>query len=310
MIAPSSAPRSLSDEGPAFAPFAWNCRPAGNAGPEALAEAVAAARAAGFGMICISDLPAAGSGLRFGEATERLGAVFRSDPALRQGWLVAVRGGVAPGPLYDSRADRLEAGLEAALARLALPRADLFILQRHDVLTHPRETAAGLARLVARGIAGAVAVAHHSPAALRALLAHLECPLAAVELGFSALDLDPVLDGTLDLAMERGLGVLASAPLAEGQIGDRPGLAASVTARATLRALDAVAGQQGLGRAAVAAAFVAAHPARPVPLFGTMAPAELRAAPDLFRVRLERADWYRILEAGLGERLRGGDGDR
>ena len=117
------------------------------------------------------------------------------------------------------------------------------------------------------------------------------------EAGDSAL-----LDGALDLAMELGATVLAAAPLAEGQIGDRPGLAASVTARATIRALDAVAGRQGVGRAAVAAAFVAGHGARPVPLFGTQEPTELRAAPEMFRVRLEREDWYRILEAAETER--------
>jgi predicted oxidoreductase len=302
MIALSSAPRPLGDSGPAFAPLAWNFRPAAAARPDSLAQAVEAARGAGFGMIAISDQPFPGSGLRFGEAAERLGTMLRADPTLREGWLLAVRGGVGPGSICDNRPDSLEAGLEATLARLGAPRADLFLLQRPDLLVHPREAAAGLSRLVARGLAGAVGVANHPAAALRVLVAHLDIPLAAVELPLSALDLGALLDGGLDLAMELGATVLAAAPLSEGQIGDRPGLAASVTARATIRALDGVAGQQGVGRAAVAAAFVAGHAARPVPLFGTQEPAELRAAPEVFRVRLDRADWYRILEAALGER--------
>lgn len=298
MMAPSPEPRPLGENGPRFAPLAWHFRPSAAARPDALAEAVRAARAAGFGMLLLSDIPFRASGLHFGEATERLGAVFRAEPNLRSGWLLALRGGVGPGPVPDSRADSLEAGLKAALARLGAPRADLFLLEAPDRLTHPRETAAALARLVARGLAQAVGVANHPPAAVRALAAHLDLPLAAIELAFSAFDPDAIADGSLDLAMELGATVIAAAPLAEGQIGDRPGLAASVTARATIRALDAVAGQQGVGRAAVAAAFVASHAARPVPLFGTQEPAELRAAPDLFRVRLDRADWYRILEAG------------
>ncbi|WP_448582046.1 aldo/keto reductase [Thermaurantiacus sp.] len=265
-----------------------------------MAAAVAAAHGAGFGMVCLSDHPFPGSGLRFGEATKRVGAVFKADPALRGGWLLALRGGMGPSSVPDSEADSLEAGLEAALARLGAPRTDLFLLEQPDRLAHPRKTAAALARLVQRGLASAVGVANHPSSAIRALAAYLEVPLAAIELSFSALDIDSLLDGTLDLAMELGATVLAAAPLSEGQIGDRPGLAASVTARATIRALDAVAGQQGVGRAAVAAAFVASHAARPVPLFGTQEPAELRAAPDLFRVRLEQADWYRILHAAQG----------
>ncbi len=302
MIQLHAAPRPLGTDGPAFVPLAWNVRPASAARPDSLAQAVAAARAAGFGMLCVSDLPFPGSGLRFGEAAERLGALFRAEPALREGWLLAVRGGVTPGAVPDSRAESLEAALAATLARLGVARADLFLLERPDRLAHPRETAAALARLVARGLAGAVGVANHPPAALRALAAHLECPIAAIELPFSALEIGALLDGSLDLATELGATVLAAAPLAEGQIGDRPDLAASVTARATLRQLDAIAGQQGVGRAAVAAAFVAAHAAQPVPLFGTQEPAELRDAPDLFRVRLDRSDWYRLLDAALAER--------
>lgn len=309
MLTPDLAPRPLAPGGPAFAPLAWNLRPRPGLAPEALVPALGAARSAGFGLVCVGDLPT-GPGGRFGEATALLGAVLAQKPDLAAGWCLAVRGGVAPGPVYDSRADSLEAGLVAALERLGRPRADLFLLQRADLLSHPRETAAALARLVVRGLATAVGVANHPASRLRALAKWLDVPLAVVELPFSALDVDAIADGALDCAMELGAMVLASAPLAEGQIGDRPGLAASVTARATLRALDAIAGQQGVSRAAVAAAFVATHASRAVPLFGTQEPDELLAAPAFARVKLERADWYRIYEAARGERLPGGEPDR
>jgi predicted oxidoreductase len=46
-----------------------------------------------------------------------------------------------------------------------------------------------------------------------------------------------------------------------------------------------------------------AHPARPIPIVGSQNPARIAEAADAFKVRFERAEWYAILEAGLGEKL-------
>ncbi|MFQ3596282.1 MAG: aldo/keto reductase [Sphingomonadaceae bacterium] len=307
-LAPSQQPVRLGTSDLAARPLAWSFRPSAGTTAEAAGEAVAAAVRAGFGIVSVSDVAPPGSDPRFGAAERLLGEALAATPDADL--LLTLKGGVAPGPIYDNRADALEAAVCASLARLGRAQLDLFVLQRADHLTHPRDVALALSRLVERQLARAVGVAHHAPARIRAISAHLDSPLAVIELPFSALEPGALFDGSLELAMETGAAVIAAAPLAEGLIGDRPGLAGSVTARAVLRALDAIAGQQGVTRAAVAAAFVAVHPARPIPLFGTQDGRELAAAADLFRVRLARADWYRILEAALGEKLPGADLDR
>lgn len=305
-----SDPRPLGTSGIMCRPLAWGFRPVAGTGQAAARAAVTAAAAAGFGLVTVADHPAAGSRLAFGAAESLLGEALAAEPGAAGPLLLGVRGGIAAGPLYDARAASLVAALDASLQRLKRPHADLFILQRPDWLAHPAEVAEAFATILQSGRARSIGLAHHHLPRLRAILAHLPSPPALIELPMSALDPAPLNEGLLDFAMEQGLAVLASAPLAEGQIGDRPDFAASVTHRATLRALDAIAGQQGVSRAAVAAAFVALHPARPIPLFGTQDPAELKAAGDLFRVRFTRADWYRILEAALGERLPTLDADR
>ena len=68
-------------------------------------------------------------------------------------------------------------------------------------------------------------------------------------------------------------------------------------------ALDAHAAKYGVGRAAVAYAWIMAHPARPIPIVGSQTPARIAEAADAFKVRFERAEWYAILEASLGEKL-------
>lgn len=298
-------PRPLGRSGLVCRPLAWNARPAS---AESARAALAAVAEAGFGLVAVASLSPPGARVAPGAAEAQLGTAWAE--VRPEGLLMALRGGIHPGPVYDARAEALIAEVEGALSRLGREALDLFILQRADLLAHPAEVAAAFAALVASGKVRAVGVANHSVAQLRALLAHLDVPLATIELPFSALDTAPLSDGMLDLAMEQGLAVIASAPLAEGQLGDRPGDTASVTARTTLRALDSIAGQKGVSRAAVAAAFVAVHPARPIPLFGSQSPRELGTIAAMRDIRISRSDWYRILEATLGHRLPGLEADR
>jgi predicted oxidoreductase len=56
-------------------------------------------------------------------------------------------------------------------------------------------------------------------------------------------------------------------------------------------------------RAALAVAFVLAHPAAPVALVGTQQPDRLAEIARATQVRLDRSDLYRIIEASTGSRL-------
>ena len=46
-----------------------------------------------------------------------------------------------------------------------------------------------------------------------------------------------------------------------------------------------------------------AHPARPIPIVGTQRPERIAGIPDALKPRWTRADWYRVLEASMGETL-------
>jgi predicted oxidoreductase len=70
-----------------------------------------------------------------------------------------------------------------------------------------------------------------------------------------------------------------------------------------IAALDEVAARAGTPRAAVAYAWIMAHPARPIPLIGTQNPQRIREASCAYAVQLTRAEWYRILVAARGARL-------
>jgi predicted oxidoreductase len=70
-----------------------------------------------------------------------------------------------------------------------------------------------------------------------------------------------------------------------------------------IAALEPIALRAGVPRAAVAYAWIMAHPARPIPLIGTQNPARIREARSAYQVQLTREEWYRILVAARGARM-------
>jgi predicted oxidoreductase len=236
----------------------------------------------------------------FGDAEILLGRLFDADPGLRSQMVLASKGGVVPGVPYDSSADYLVAACEASLRRLGTDRLDLFQVHRPDVLTHPAEVARALETLVASGKVRAVGVSNYTPTQAAALIAHLHIPLASIQPEFSPLVLEPLADGTLDLAMQHRISVLAWSPLAGGRIG-APG--DDERAQRVCAELDGQARRFGVSRAAASYAWIMAHPAGIVPIVGSQQASRIREAADACKVSWTRADWYRVLAASRGVAL-------
>ena len=238
-------------------------------------------------------------GTGFGESEALMGAVLADAPALRGRMVLATKCGITPGIPYDSSARAIRESCEASLRRLRTDVIDLFQIHRPDLLAHPAEIADALAALREEGKIREAGVSNHTPAQTAALMHHLPFPLAAVQPEFSALAIEPLESGLLDLCMEHGLAPLAWSPLAGGLLGaDQP----PVDARAQRVAgeLRRIAVREDVTSAAVALAWVLAHPARPVPIIGTQSPERIADAATALRVRLTRADWYAVLVASRG----------
>jgi len=213
--------------------------------------------------------------------------------------VLATKGGITPPVPYDSSRDYLTAALDASLKRMRVERVELYQVHRPDVLVHPHELARTLETMLASGKVGAIGVSNFTLAQTRALAAWLDTPLASIQPEFSALALEPLTSGLLDLAMERDIAVLAWSPLGGGRIGDpQDDRSAAVAA-----VLDAKASDVGVSRAAAAYAWIMAHPARPIPIVGTQNESRIAEIADVFRVRWTRQQWYDVLVASRGERL-------
>jgi aryl-alcohol dehydrogenase-like predicted oxidoreductase len=291
---------ALGRSGIDVAPMGWGMWRFAGLAPAAAHAAVDAALEAGCTLFDTADIYGLGTEGGFGAAEALFGRVLRERPGLRAQIVLATKAGIQPPLPYDSSAKYLVAACEASLARLGVEQVDLLQIHRPDLLTHPAEVAAALETLHGQGKIRAAGVSNYTAAQTRALLAHLSLPLATLQPEFSALHSEPLEDGVLDLASEHGIGVLAWSPLAGGRLAGPPPDERAVRVAAVL---DELAATHGVSRAAIACAWVMAHPSRPVPLIGAQSPEHVRDVARAASVVLGRRDWYRVLEAARGARM-------
>ena len=234
-----------------------------------------------------------GSG--FGSCEEALGRVLGMNASLRERMVLATKGGIIPGVPYDSSGAHLIAACEASLRRLGVDYVDLYQIHRPDFFAHPEEIAVAFASLRDRGLVSMFGVSNYTPAQTMALSAYVEEPLVSAQPEFSCATLAPLRDGTLDMCIEAGITPLAWSPLAGGRLATGDGLRPELVA-----VLDELAARESVSRAAIALAFVLAHPADAVALVGTQRADRLADLAAAASVNLSRIDAYRIIVASDG----------
>ncbi len=297
----SPEPRLLGKSGMLVSPLAWGMWRFAGDDVRAARDRVEAAFAAGITLFDTADIYGPDNDEPFGASEVLLGRVFAEAPELRDRMVLASKGGIRMGVPYDSSPGYIAQAVDASLKRLGTERIDLWQIHRPDLLAHPAETASALEELVLQGKIVSIGVSNHTPAQTAALKSYLNIPIASTQPEFSALATAPLFDGTMDRAMKYGLAVLAWSPLGQGRLAGND--AADDRTTMVRASLDTHAAKYNVGRAAVAYAWIMAHPARPIPIVGSQNSARIAEAADAFKVRFERAEWYAILEASMGEKL-------
>ncbi len=280
--------------------------------PDAMASgkrAVHAAAEAGFTLFDLADIYGSG------RCEEIFGAALRESPGLRSRIVIASKCGIrkagSPDPgspyRYDSSAAHIASSVEASLRRIGVETLDLLMLHRPDYLMDPAEVAEAFVRLRDAGKVREFGVSNFRPGQLTALQKACPLPLVVNQVEISLAHPGALEDGTLDQCLNGDITPLAWSPLARGMLViheplelDRPDHAARA---ALAQAMDDVARARGISRASVALAWLMTHPARIVPIIGSVDPARIHDAAGAGEVVLEREDWYRLLTAARGTRL-------
>ena len=197
---------------------------------------------------------------------------------------------------YDTSAAYISASVETSLKELGTDHIDLLLIHRPDPFMDPDETGPALDALVSAGKVKAVGVSNFRPWDFSLLQSSMETNLSVNQIELSLGCTDPFTNGDLAYLQERMIVPMAWSPLGGGSLfsGANPGLTA---------ALKRIAGEQGVEEAAVAGAWLMAHPARILPVLGTNNLDRIARIGEAAKVTIDRQTWFELYTQAIGKEV-------
>ncbi|MGV6847299.1 MAG: aldo/keto reductase [Marinibacterium sp.] len=248
-----------------------------------------------------------------GKSEAAIGSYLRANPGARDDFVIATKAAIrrdADGTRhFDNSAEHFETELDGSLRRLGVDCVDLFYAHRRDARIPPEETAANLARLVAKGKTRAIGLSEVAPSTLRrAVAVH---PVAAVQSEYSLWTRSAEL-GLVQTCGDLGVALVAFSPVGRSMLTDspiprdrlpdlpflsaiprfqEPNLTANLGRVARFRDLAA---QMGISAAGLANAWLLAQGDHVIPIPGTRSVGHFRECVDGAALRLSQDDLERI----------------
>lgn len=233
-----------------------------------------------------------------------LGAALRANPALRDQMeivtkcdIVAPCGRYADAPVkyYDTSRAHIVKSVETSLQEMAIDHIDLLLIHRPDPMMDHMETGAALDEVVDSGKVRAVGVSNFRPWDWELLQSGMKTQLVTNQIELSLGEISPFTNGDLAFHQRQDHALMAWSPLGGGSLmqADSP----------VSKVADEIAAQFGVDRAAVAVAFLLAHPAKILPVMGTNNLDRIAQISDALKVKLDRVSWFRLYEAALGREV-------
>jgi len=241
----------------------------------------------------------------YGEYTAEglLGACLKDSPGLRDKLEIVTKCDiVAPAGRYsdarvkhyDTSAAHISKSIDVSLSEMAIEHIDLLLIHRPDPFMDHHETGRALDEAVASGKVRAVGVSNFRPWDWTLLQSAMQTPLATNQIEISLQHHVPFTDGDIAFLQERGLHPMAWSPLGGGALFQDGELRTTVSK---------VAMQNGVDEAAVAMAWLLAHPVGILPVMGTNRIDRIESFSDALKVKMDRETWFELYTAALGREV-------
>jgi len=233
-----------------------------------------------------------------------MGAAMKANPSLRQRIEIvskcdividAGRHSGARVKHYNTTAAHINASVDASLSEMGIDDIDVLLVHRPDPLMDHYETGAALDALVDGGKSRAVGVSNFRPWDWSLLQSAMRHPLVTNQIELSLKHISPFTNGDLAFHQQHGHVVMAWSPLGGGDL--------MTGSNELTHRLDSIAKRCGVDRAAVATAFLLAHPAKITPVLGTNNLERISAISAAETVEIDRQDWFSLYEAALGSEV-------
>ena len=195
---------------------------------------------------------------------------------------------------YDTSRSHIAQSIENSLRDMAVDHIDLLLIHRPDPLMNHHETGAALDLAVKSGKVRAVGVSNFRPWDWSLLQSAMETPLATNQIELSLVAHESFVNGDIADLQERGIHPMAWSPLGGGS------LFGEGEPRATV---SRIAMENGVDEAAVAVAWLLAHPVGIMPVMGTNNLDRIKAFSDAMKVNMDRQTWFELYTAALGREV-------
>ena len=200
-----------------------------------------------------------------------------------------------PGKYYDTSRAHILASVDHSLRLMGIDKIDILLIHRPDPLMDHHETGAALDEVVASGKVRAVGVSNFKLHDWTLLQSAMKSQLVTNQIEMSLGAHDAFINGDLAYLQERSVAPMAWSPLGGGAL---------MTEDTPLTAvMEEVANANSVDRAAVAVAWLLAHPAKIMPVMGTNNINRIRGLSDAFNVDMPRTTWFKLYEAALGHEV-------
>ena len=171
----------------------------------------------------------------------------------------------------------------------------LLLIHRPDPFMDHHVTGAALDELVTSGKIGSVGVSNFRPWDWDLLQSTMKNRLVTNQIEISLKEITPFANGDLAFHQRQGHRLMAWSPLGGGD------LMTGSSALTTI--MDQLAVTYRVDRAAIAVAFLLAHPAKILPVLGTNNLKRIEAISDALKVELDRQDWFQLYQGALGHEV-------
>ena len=197
---------------------------------------------------------------------------------------------------YNTSAAHISASIDHSLRLLQTDRIDLLLIHRPDPFMDPAETGRALDTAVQSGKVRAIGVSNFKLHNWTLLQSAMETPLVTNQIEISLTHHDPITNGDIAYLQERTVPPMAWSPLGGGALFAEAG--------GPLRdILRRIAEEQSTDSAAVAVAWLLAHPARIMPVMGTNRLDRIAKLADATKVKIDRETWFELYTAALGREV-------
>lgn len=246
-----------------------------------------------------------------GECEKIFSKAVGMRPSVREKILLQSKCGIVPGKMFDFSKEHILSSVDGILQRLGTEYLDVLLLHRPDALVEPEEVAEAFLALKQAGKVCHFGVSNQNPMQMQLLEKYLQMPIVANQLQLSITNATMISAG-INVNMEntsavgRDGGVLdfcrlndiTIQPWSPFQYGFFEGVFIGSDKYPELNAkLTEIAQKYAVSETTIVMAWLLRHPAKFMPITGTMNKQRLLDCIRATEIILTREEWYAIYKS-------------